>query len=372
MFRNDRKVNVLEAKPCVLIVDDEPANLKLLGQLLAPEGFEVQVARSGEQAIKLLQERLPNIMLLDVVMEGMSGYDVCKLVRADEGMRALPIILVTGARPGEEKAQGLNAGADEFLTKPVAREDLLARVRALLRVDTMHRQMVDWNRQLEERVATQVREMQKLDQLRNFLPAHVADLVAEGDDSLLSPRRRRITACFLDLHGFMEFAETAEPEEVMEVLGQYYQAVGGLAEKSGGTVEHFEGSGISLLFNAPVKMDDPEIAAVGFLVDMQKQGAALIKDWEDCGYELRLQLSAASGYASVGVLGFGGRSQYCANGAVMTLTRKLCEQSEDGQVLIDEKTLDVVSDEFETELLGERQLKGFSRPVAITAVIGRL
>ncbi len=357
-----------QVRPCVLIVDDEPANLKLLGQLLAPEGYEVQVARSGEQAMKLLRERLPNIMLLDVVMEGMSGYDVCREVRDCEDMRALPIILVTGARPEEEKAHGLDAGADEFLTKPVVREDLLARARALLRVDAMHRQMRDWNHQLEDRVAEQVREMQKLDQLRNFLPTHVADLVAEGDQSLLSPRRRKITGCFLDLQGFMEFAETAEPEEVMEVLGDYYQAVGDLAEKAGGTVEHFEGSGISLLFNAPMKMDNHEAAAVQFLMDLHDDAEELINTWEECGYELRLQLGAATGYASVGVLGFGGRSQYCANGAVMTLARKVCGKSEDGQVVVDEKTLDAIASLYRTESLGEHQLKGFSRPVQLTIV----
>ena len=222
----------------VLVVDDTPHNVKLLADILGAKGFRALTAASGEEALAKLAAEPVDLVLLDVMMPGLSGYDVCRRVRADPATALLPIVLVTSLDPHEERVKGIEAGADDFLQKPIHQAELLARVRSLLRIkslqDEVRRQadqLRDWNAKLEERVAAQVAQIERLGRLKGFFSGPVAEaIVSAGERSLLAPHRRDICAVFIDIRGFTTFTDSAEPEEVMTLLAEFHAAMGALID----------------------------------------------------------------------------------------------------------------------------------------------
>lgn len=346
----------------ILLVDDEPANIRLLGSLLSAEGYAVEVATCGESALAQIAEAQPALVLLDVVMPGLSGYDVCRQLREKSDTRLLPVILVTGARPEQERVQGLDAGADEFLTKPVNREELLARVRGLLRVGSLHREIAQWSQTLETRVSEQVAQIERIMLLKNFLPSEVAELVtAEGGSDLIKPQRRDITVCVIDIRGFTAFSDAAGPEQVVEMLGEYFSSMGEIVERHGGTVERFVGDGMVSFFNAPIDTPEPQTRALRAASEMQEAFGPLRARWGGRGYRLGLGIGIASGEATVGAIGFAHRWQYSATGTVTNLAARLCAQARDGQILITGDVLDQAATRLAAESMGSLELRGFSQ-----------
>lgn len=354
-------------KERILVVDDEPSNIRLLGDILSAENYAVSVARSGEEALAQIERNQPNLVLLDVVMPGMSGYEVCKQIRSSADSKLLPVILVTGSRPEEERIHGLEAGADEFLTKPVNREELLARARGLLRVAALHREIADWNQTLEARVQAQVEEIKQLDSIKNYLPQHVAEAVSGGDPSLLEPRRARIVACAIDLRGFTSFSDHSEPEEIMGVLDEYYETMGSISERHGGTIEAFAGDGMMIYFNAPLAIENPELAALQAALEMQDAFKQLRDKWRRQGHELGFGIGIANGYATLGTVGFAGRLQYSAIGSVVNLAARLCGDAKDGETLTTSRMLLPIETRLEADQLGERSYKGFHKAIQVVS-----
>ncbi len=227
----------------------------------------------------MLAAERPDLVLLDVMMPGMSGYDVCREIRADPAHAMLPVVLVTALDPAEERAKGLDAGADDFLSKPVSQAELLARVRSLLRIKSLYDELLrqrgelaELNRTLEQRVADGVSQLEKVSRLKRFFSPQLAELiVAGGADDPLKSHRREITVVFLDLRGFTAFTETADPEDVMAVLGEYHAAVGALVLDHEATLERFTGDGIMVFFNDPVPVPDPARRAARMAIAMQRE-----------------------------------------------------------------------------------------------------
>ncbi len=201
-----------EAPTRVLLVDDQPTNIKVLEAMLEPQGYDLRTAASGEEALDVLSGNEIDLVLLDIVMPGIDGYEVCRRLRQEPATAFLPVVMVT-ASGDEQKAKALEAGADDFLTKPVNRSELLARVASLARIkryhDTVQRQaneLAAWNRELESRVQTQVDELERMSKLRRFLSPQVAELIVDtGDESFLESHRREIVVVFCDLRGFTSF-----------------------------------------------------------------------------------------------------------------------------------------------------------------------
>ena len=249
----------------VLVVDDTPHNVKLLADLLAVKGYAVATAVNGEEALAKVAADVPDLVLLDVMMPGLSGYDVCRRLRSDPATALLPVVLVTSLDPQQERVKGIEAGADDFLSKPINQAELFARVRSLLRVkslqDEVRRQadaLKEWNVKLEQRVAEQVAEIERMGQLKRFFAPAVADaILTAGEKSILSPHRREICYVFVDLRGFTAFTDSAEPEEVESVLREYHGAMGALVVEYEGTVDRFAGDGILVFFNDPLPIPDP-------------------------------------------------------------------------------------------------------------------
>ncbi len=361
----------------ILVVDDTPKNVKLLADLLTAKGYDVRTAGSGAEALEHLGEYEPDIVLLDVIMPEMSGYDVCQKIRENPETRLLPVVMVTALEPAEERVRGIEAGADDFLSKPINTAELLARVRSLLRVRELHEtvrlqaaELADWNKTLEERVKTQVDELKQIDRLKRFLPPQLAEAILRDGMKLLDPHRRRVVVVFVDLRGFTSFAESAEPEELMEMLAQYHDAMGRAIIGHEGTLERFAGDGLMIYFNDPVEVSNPEERAVRMAVDMRSEVAELRKEWTRLGWDLGLGIGITTGYATLGAIGFEGRWDYAVIGTVTNQAARLCAAAEDGQILVADRLLAKVEEFVEAVSVGELVLKGFNRPVPSHNILG--
>jgi class 3 adenylate cyclase len=305
------------------------------------------------------------------MMPGMSGYDVCRKLREDPATAMLPVVMVTALDPGQERVKGIEAGADDFLSKPIHQAELLARVRSLLRVKTLWDQLAELNRTLEARVTEQVAQLERLGRLKRFFSPHLAEaIVAGGADDPLKSHRREITVVFLDLRGFTAFAETAEPEEVMGVLREYHAAMGRLVLEHEGTLERFTGDGMMIFFNDPTPVPNPAERAVRMALAMRGRVEELARAWKKQGYELDFGVGIAQGYATIGAIGFEGRVDYGAIGNVTNLAARLCGEAQPGQILVSRRLVTSLEELITAEPVGELVLKGFSRPVTAFNVTG--
>jgi adenylate cyclase len=359
----------------ILAVDDQPANLRLLDAVLSPRGYRVVRATSGEQALELLPSSDVDLVLLDIVMPGIDGYEVCRRIRSAPETAFLPVVMIT-ASGHQEKTRAIEAGADDFVSKPFDQSELLARVASLARIkryhDTITKQtaeLADWNAELEARVNTQLEELQRMNRLRRFLAPQVAELVINsGDDSFLASHRREIVVVFCDLRGFTPFAESSEPEEVMGVLKEYHAALGELIFRYEGTLERFTGDGLMVFFNDPIPLDKPAQRAVEMALAMRDRVRTLAEGWSRVGHDLGFGVGIAQGFATLGRIGYEGRFDYAAIGSVTNLAARLCAEAGAGQVLVSQRVFSAVDDVAVGEPVGALELRGFSRPIRAVGV----
>ncbi|HXH08671.1 MAG TPA: response regulator [Alphaproteobacteria bacterium] len=374
----------MRTPPRILIADDNPMNLDILRARLASHGYEILLARDGAEALEVAMEKLPDLILLDIMMPKMDGIEVCQRLKANGFLPFMPIIMVTAKAGSQDIVAGLEAGADEYLTKPVDQAALVARVKSMLRIKALHDtvqeqaarleaqalQLTEWNRTLEERVAKQLTDLERIGRLKRFFSPQIAEMIVSGgEERLLESHRREITVVFCDLRGYTAFAETTEPEEVMRVLREFHAAVGELIFQFEGTLERFAGDGLMVFFNDPVPCPDPAARAVRMAVAMRRRVSELTGRWYRRGYALDLGVGIAQGYATLGKIGFEGRFDYAAIGTVTNLAARLCNEAEGGQILVNQRVYVEVEGLVKAEPLGEVTLKGFLKPVPVFNVV---
>src|ERR671935_2819320 len=353
----------------ILVVDDVPENVRLLEAVLVPRGYEVVGAHTGAEALGLVESEKPDLVLLDVVMPQMDGYAVCQHLRENEETAMLPVVMLTSSI-GPEKTKAIEAGADDFIPKPFNHDELLTRVRSLLRIKRYHDTIKELNRTLEQRVEAQVEELERLRQLQRFLSPQLADaILTSGDESILRSHRRQVAMFFADLRGWTNFVDTVEPEELMRVLAEFHGKIGELVSRFDATVGFIEGDGVQLFFNDPIEVPDAALRAVRLACALREEMAQLTPRWRKRGYDLDLGAGIALGYATCGEVGFEGRSDYAAIGAVTNLAARLADEATAGQVLIGQRLYAEVEAHVEAEPAGEFTLKGFRRPVAAFDVV---
>ncbi len=354
----------------ILIVDDDPFNLDLLDQELADQGYAIERAGDGEEALEKVESFLPDLILLDYMMPKMNGIEVVKRLKQNERYKGIPVILLTAKGSQEDKARGLDAGAEDYVVKPFDPVELLARVRSMMRLKQMHDSLEEWNRTLAEKVRQQVDEIERMGRLKRYLSPQIAETVLKSeDDNLFKSHRREITVVFLDLRGFTAFSDSAEPEEVMELLRSYHAEMGKLIFKFEGTLERFTGDGIMVFFNDPIPCENPTERAVRMTLDMRVTVKELRTGWLKKGYDLDLGVGLAAGYATLGNIGFEGRMDYGAVGNVTNLSARLCGEAKGGQILVSQRVLATVEGLVEAEPVGELSLKGFHRSITAYNVL---
>jgi adenylate cyclase len=366
-----------ERQPRILVVDDVPENVRLLEAVLVPRGYEVLTAHDGVEALELVASREPDLILLDVMMPGLDGYAVCTRLRENDETAVLPVIMVTSSI-GQEKTRAIEAGADDFIPKPFNHDELLTRVRSLLRIKRYHdtikaqaAELAELNRTLEERVRSQVDELERLRRLRRFLSPQLADaIVTAGEETVLASHRRQVAMFFADLRGWTSFVDAVEPEELMRVLGEFHDAIGRLVKRFDATVGFLEGDGVQLFFNDPIVIPDAPLRAVRLGCALREEMAQLTPTWKKRGYDLDFGAGIALGYATCGEVGFEGRSDYAAIGAVTNLASRLADEATGGQILIAQRLYAEVEEAVDAEPVGEFVLKGFQRPVPAFNVLG--
>ena len=364
--------------PRILAVDDMPENLEILRVRLEANGYEVVTAADGEEGLVVARNMMPDLILLDIMMPKRDGISVVRELKADPALRAIPVILVTAKSDTRDVVEGLDAGGDDFLSKPFEHSALLARVRSMLRQKLLHdrvqelaEKLASWNQSLEQKVAAQVMEIERVGRLRRFLPEQIANLVISSDavDDPLKSHRREVTVVFCDLRGFTAFAETAEPEEVMAVLGEYHAGIGNVIDQHEGTLERFMGDGALVVFNDPLPCADHTERAVRMALAMRDTVGDLAAKWQSQGHSLGFGIGIARGHATIGKIGFDRRSDYAVIGSVPNLAARLCEAAKAGQILASQRALAAIESQVEAHPLGELTLKGFHRPMSAFDII---
>ena len=359
----------------ILAVDDVPQNTRLLEAILAADGYEVTAASSGAEALERATNDHPDLVLLDIEMPGMDGFEVCRRLRESEGTAFLPIVMLT-SHSTDVRVKAIEAGADDFITKPFDQQELLARVRSLVRIkhyhDTIESQaaeLADWNRTLEARVESQVEELEKMTRLRRFLSPTLAELILTQGESILETHRREIAVLFADMRGWTDFSATTEPEEVMRVIRSFHDSMGELIMEFEATVGWFAGDGLMVWFNDPIPVPDPAARAVRMAVAMREAMEDLKVAWRKRGHELDFSAGVALGYATLGKIGFDGRYDYGAVGSVMNLASRLCDEALPGHIVVSRRVLAEVEDFAEVVPFGALTLKGFGKPVEAFGVV---
>lgn len=369
----------MRTPPLILIVDDNPNNLELLRVRLTAQGYQLVTAVDGEDALAKVREFEPDLVLLDVMMPKLDGISVVKQLKQDNKLRFIPVILVTAKADTRDVVAGLEAGGDDYLTKPFEQSALVARVKSMLRIKELHDtvqaqatqlteqtvQLSSWNQLLEKRVADQLTEIERMGRLQRFLAPQVAKMIASSEtaEAQLASHRREITVVFCDLRGFTAFTDSTEPEEVMDVLRGYHENLGELIFRYEGTLERFLGDGIMILFNDPIPCEDHTGRAVRLALEMRERVEGLAKDWRRKGHSLGFGIGIASGYATLGQIGFERRREYTAIGSIINLASRLCAEARAGQIVISQRAFAGVEARVDAGLIGELNLKGFNRPI---------
>jgi adenylate cyclase len=338
----------------------------------------VAVAVDGEEALAKTESLRPDLILLDIMMPKLDGIAVTRRLKADASLPFIPIILLTAKADSKDIVAGLEAGGDDYLTKPIDHASLVARVRSMLRIkglhDTVQKQAAElssWNKTLEARVAAQLGEIDRVGRLKRFLAPQLAELiVSSGDERVLDSHRRDIAVLFCDLSGFSAFAESGEPEEVMTLLRDYHDALGPLIHRFEGTLDRFTGDGLMVFFNDPLPCPDPAERAVRLAVAMRDAVVGLAADWRKRGHQIGFGVGISQGFATLGRIGFEGRFDYSAIGTVINLAARLCAEAKDGEILVTQRIVAAIESFAEVTRMGDIALKGLSRPTPVTNVVG--
>ena len=334
--------------PLLLVADDNADMRRYLERVLKKQ-YRIVLVKDGAEALEQAKTLRPDLILTDVMMPRMSGPDLLKAVREDRALGSTPVIFITARAGTEARIESLDAGADDYLAKPFDENELLARVDNLIRARNQQRELA---------------KLQK-EKMARFLPSHLADMIISEDrEDFLRGHRTEITAVFVDLRGFTTFSETADPEDLMTVLRQYQAEIGPLISQYNGTLERFAGDALMIFFNDPLPVPNHAEQAARMAIAIRQRVAALQAQWSKRGIDLGIGIGIATGYATLGVIGFEGRKDYAAIGPVTNLAARLCQEAKDGQILATGRFLELVETLVRTEPLGDLSLKGFQRRVS--------
>ncbi len=343
----------------ILIVDDEPFNVDYLEQELEDLGYETISATNGQEALEKVATEMPDLILLDVMMPIMDGFTACRLLKENEETRLIPIVIMTALGNVEDRIKGIEAGADDFLTKPVNERELLARIQTALRVKhTIDRKM---------------RELRRVkDHFAKFVPEAVKRLVADNPEAPeLAKQARDVSVLFLDISGYARLSEQLAPEELNQLVERYFSTFLDHIHEANGDINETAGDGFMAIFSDV----DPQIHVIRAVdTALQLLTATELLNKENKGHPLSIHMGINSGIALVGSTRLEGlrgiRWTFTASGPVTNLAARLASAAEAGQILAGPETVRRLGHRYRLELLGRERLKNINDPVDIYCILG--
>jgi class 3 adenylate cyclase len=342
----------------ILAVDDNKQNLVLVEKALTNAHYEVLTAQDGPSALSVIDSATPDLVLLDVMMPGMSGYEVCQRIRANEATRLLPVVMLTALSDVADRVHGIEAGADDFLSKPFNREELLTRVRSLLRIKALHDDLEQRNRLLRTLFGRYVSE-----DVAN-------EIVANPDRHLkLGGEKREVTVLFGDLRGFTPIAETLDPQDAVDVLNVFLTLVVDAVFEFSGTLDKFRGDGIMAFFGAPlVHEDDPSRAVRCALLMQERLKGVTFPKFPDL--RLHMGIGINTGIVIAGNIGSERRMDYTVIGDEVNTAQRFESNAGPGQILITGNTYERIKDSVQVRDLGALRVKGKNEGITAYDVLG--
>jgi len=341
----------------ILVVDDTEANIDILVETLGDE-YEVSVAMDGETALKAVDEERPDLILLDIMMPGMDGYEVCRRLKADEKTRDIAVIFVTAMDEVEDETKGFNMGAVDFITKPISPPVVKARVRSILNLKEKTEQLADLSSKLSKYLSPQVYE----------------SIFSGKLDAKLESQRKKLTIFFSDIVGFTKTTERMEPEDISNLLNVYLDEMSNVAIKHGGTIDKFVGDAIMVFFGDPTSkgVKGDALACVSMALEMIDRLNILQQEWHYKGISSPFKIRAGinTGYCTVGNFGSKTKMDYTIIGGQVNVAKRLEEIAPEGQVIISHETWSHIKDHIYCIKKRPVNVKGIANPVQIYQVVG--
>lgn len=344
-------------KAKILVADDNFESVELLKEVFTDQGYEVIIAFDGEEALVKAQEERPDLLLLDIMMPKMDGYEVCRCLKADPNTARIPILILTARGDIPDRVKGLDLGAEDYFTKPFNIQELVARVQARLRAKHREDHLLDTERLVRNT-------------FQRYVSTSVVERLLRNPERVeLGGMKQEVTVLFADLRGFTALAEHLPPEQLIEILNGYLTAGAQPILEYEGTINQYAGDEIMAIFNAPLHQDDHVLRAV-------KAGLAIHQRLQTYNATLKPNLrlncgvGIGTGQAVVGNVGTSQIMNYTAVGDVVNLAKRLEESAKGGQVLIGESSYQHVKDQVVVRSLPPLTVKGREEPVAVYEVLG--
>lgn len=378
----------MDSQATILIVDDEPANVDMLSQELEEEGYSILTASDGEAALIKVQEHSPDLILLDVMMPGVDGFSVCRILKGSGKTLLIPVILLTALRAHEDRVRGIEAGADDFISKPFERNELLAKIRSLLRLKkhreqqekTMREQLQNAVKDLDQARVELLRAQERIqmlerakDQLCKFVPASVRQMAESAPEVFdLQKVEQDATVLFLDIDGYSSMVESLEDQRVNFLVEKYFSEFLDDIRKGNGEINETAGDGLMIIFQDEDRERHARTAAstaIAIYYKTQKVNAELRGKYEPTVVNMGIN----TGRVFLGATKFEGMSTsrwtFTASGLTTVLAARFAGLATDGRVLLGPETVSRLKGEFLVESIGEHRLKNISKPVVVYQLV---
>ena len=334
----------------ILAVDDKPDNIELIADIVEALDYEVLKAYDGPTALEIVDSTPPDLILLDVNMPGMSGFEVVSQLKSNDVTAQIPVIMLTALTDVKHRVEGLGLGADDYLTKPFSARELAARIETRLRAKSEND-----NLRATQQIIRQTFE--------RFVSANVVEqLLHNPSDIKLGGKMQEVSVMFADMEGFTTISERTDPEHLLSVLNKYHELIVSIVQSNGGTIDKFIGDAVMALYNTPLIQEDHALNAVRTAFQIRAGLPEFEQQFEE---DLRMNINFGihTGNAVVGNVGAPQIMDFTAVGDTVNVAARLQGTADGGQILISEATYELIRSFVEAEPIGQKRFKGRNEPV---------